>query len=504
MSKTRKQYPENFRTTFGFSTMMWPVAAAATFVTSFFMQYLTDYSGIDQALGKPGFAAAFGTIILLVARIVDIVDDPLQAYIIDNAKEGKLGKYRKFAFANIILVSLAIICIFSIPQGIKSNSVMLCIWVGVFYLMYEFGTAFNTAPPLMQKTSYDTKLRTKWTQMQRIWLVVILVPVYFYIPIVTVVDQSVGNMGRSFSMVCMGMMLVLGIVAFIGVLGMKEKPDKESINGGEKKESLKIREIASMFAKNKPLLVHAIAYFLSNMVFSLSTAINLYFLKWYYSANLLTGVVDNIKFAEISGIYAISGLLPNFIAPFIAGRVVKKCGTYSRATSFCLTLAVGVYTVLTVLFFTGILASSPFIFIGLNFLSAIAIGTAVVPQTLLWTEGADYAEYKTGKKMNAMVNSVNSVLNKALSAIATVLTGSILIAVGYSMDNVTGNYAGDVSSLPQVVQGLGFFITAVPIIVMLGAVFLYKLAYPITPDIQKEMIKALSARRESAAATNEE
>ncbi len=70
MSRVKKQYPADFKTTFAFSTMMWPVSAATILISSFFMQYLTDYSGIDQAVGIAGFAAAFGTVLLLVARIV--------------------------------------------------------------------------------------------------------------------------------------------------------------------------------------------------------------------------------------------------------------------------------------------------------------------------------------------------------------------------------------------------------------------------------------------------
>jgi hypothetical protein len=45
--KEKKAHPNDFKTTFAFSTMMWPVAASTTFIAGFFMQYLSDYSGID-------------------------------------------------------------------------------------------------------------------------------------------------------------------------------------------------------------------------------------------------------------------------------------------------------------------------------------------------------------------------------------------------------------------------------------------------------------------------
>ena len=496
MKKEKKQYPEDFRTIFGFSTMTWSVAASTVFITSFFMLYLTDYSGIDASVGQVGFAATFGTILLLIARVVDIIDDPMQALIIDNAKEGRLGKYRKFAFANVFLVTVSMICIFSIPEIVKSNPVLLCIWVGFFYLMYEMGGAFNTSMPLLQKTTYDIKLRTKISQRMRIWLIVILVPVYFYITLVTAVDQYVDNIGKSFSLVSTVMLLIFGVFSFTGVLCLREKPDTTPGNGEGSKEKLKLKEIGKMFIQNKPLLVHTGAMFLSDMVFNLGTVISVYFLKWYYAADLATGAVDAVKYAGIYGLFALTGLLPNFIAPFFAGKLVKKAGSYARATSFCLLLGVAVNAVKAILFFTGILKASPYIFILLNLLGGLALGTAVIPQTLLWAEGADYAEYKTGKKMSAIVNSVNSVLGKAQSALSTVLAGSVLIAVGYSVNNETGNYAGNIAELPRMISGFGIFLTIVPVVVMLAAYLLYRFLYPITPEMQKEMVEELAARRE--------
>jgi Na+/melibiose symporter-like transporter len=493
--KAKRQYPHDFKTTFAFSTMVWPVAASTTFISAFFMQYLTDYSGIDAAIGKAGIAAAIGTALLLIARIVDIVDDPLQAYIIDNAKEGRLGKYRKFAFANIILVTAAVICVFSIPAFVKSNAVFLCVWIGFFYLMYELGVAFSTTIPLIQKTSYDMKLRTKWMFLMRVWMIVILVPVYFYIPIVTLLNKSVGDLGRSFSLVCVVMMLIFGAVSFVGVLGLREtgggQTDPEAAQ-----ERLKLGEVVGMFIKNKPLLVHAGAFLLSNIVFSLFSGISIYFLKWYYAADLSTGVVDADKYAAIYGIYAIAGLVPNFVAPFISGKVIKKFTTYARATNACLALGVILFAALSVTFFTGALKISPYIFILFSFLSGFIMGTAVIPQTLLWTECADYAEYKTGKKMSALVNSVNNIIGKAQAALSSVITGGILIAIGYSVNSETGNYMGDRAALPGMVFKFGVIMTLVPVAVMAASWLMYKFLYPITPQLQQKIVEELSARKE--------
>lgn len=51
MALIKKQHPDDYKTAFAFPTMTWPVAASAIFITNFFKIYLTDYSGIDNAVG---------------------------------------------------------------------------------------------------------------------------------------------------------------------------------------------------------------------------------------------------------------------------------------------------------------------------------------------------------------------------------------------------------------------------------------------------------------------
>ena len=64
-----------------------------TMVLTIYMVFLTDFSGIDSAMGKVGYAAGFGTLFLLITRIIDAIDDPVQGWIVDSAKECKFGKH---------------------------------------------------------------------------------------------------------------------------------------------------------------------------------------------------------------------------------------------------------------------------------------------------------------------------------------------------------------------------------------------------------------------------
>ena len=100
-----------FRDYFGTATMGLTDGMAAALMTSFFMMYLTDYSG----LGK--FGAIMGSTVLLFSRIFDAVNDPIEGWIMDRAKVGKYGKYKPFIILSILTALVGVTALFFIPAG---------------------------------------------------------------------------------------------------------------------------------------------------------------------------------------------------------------------------------------------------------------------------------------------------------------------------------------------------------------------------------------------------
>lgn len=494
MKRTKKQYPDNFRGRVGFFTVSW-IHGFSTMIFAIFMQFLTDYSGIDAALGKVGFAAAFGTAILLITRIIDAVDDPLQAWIMDRSKERKFGKYRFFTLISVILSGVGIVFMFTLPTAVKSNAVILTVWILFGYILYEMGFAFNGTGPILQKVTTDANVRTRMTAIMRMGVIVAVIPSVFFIPIATALNGSIGNMGKAFSLTCVAIAVFSCVLSLMGTLLIKEPCHGNSVHGKEAEPKLSIKDVWQMLKTNKPLWVHNIAYFLSNMAFGVTSAVLVYFLKWFYCADMATGVVDELQYASIYGIYGVVSLVPNFLTPLIAGFVVRKLGSVDRAMRVCTLLTGIVYGVMFVLFLLGILQMSPMIFIFMNLLGGIAAGTAVIPAMLLNTECADYVEYTTGKNMAAMTTAVNNLVQKGQTAIATVIPGIILMSVGYSVDSVTGAYAGDLAKLPGMVNGLTVVMTLVPLVVSVAAWWIYKKAYPVTPEYRAKMTAELEQRR---------
>lgn len=497
MKRVKKQYPDNLRTKIGFFTISW-VNGFATMVFALFMQFLTDYSGIDAAIGKVGFAAAFGTAILLVTRIVDAVDDPLQAWIMDRSKECKFGKYRRYTLCSVFLIGTGIILMFSLPEGVKSRPVLLWIWVLVGYLLYEIGCAFNGTNPILQKTTTDANVRTRLTALLRMGVILAVIPAVFFIPIATAFNGFVGNMGRSFTITCIIITVFSCALSLLGVFLVKEPYRGKETVSGEESPRLSVKDVWAMLKTNKPLWVHNIAYFLANMAFGISSAVMVYFLKWYYCADLSTGVVDEVRYASIYAIYGVVSLVPNFLTPLAAGFVVKKLGSVDKAMRVTTLLSGIFYGMVFVLNLLGILQLSPIIFILMTLLAGIPASIAVIPSMLLNTECADYAEYTTGRNMAAMTTAVNNLVQKLQAAISTVVPGIILISVGYSVNAATGAYAGDLGQLPGMVQKLTAAISLAPLAVSALGWAIYKFAYPITTEYREKMTAELDRRHSEA------
>ncbi len=85
---------------------------AAIFMSTMFMQYMTDYAGLGA------WGASLATILLLVARLFDAVDDPIQGFIMDSGKVGKHGKYKPFFMISIIMTAVGTILLYALPDGI--------------------------------------------------------------------------------------------------------------------------------------------------------------------------------------------------------------------------------------------------------------------------------------------------------------------------------------------------------------------------------------------------
>lgn len=466
---------------FGVTLMALTDCLAAGLMTSWFMQYLTDYAGIGA------WAAALGSILLVVMRLFDAVNDPIEGWLMDRAKVGKYGKYKPFIIISIICEAAGLAALFFLPEGITSSPVLVTIWVVVAYLIYDVGASFF-APNLVYRTlTMDSNQRGKLMIAPRMLSMIMGMIVGSLINIVRAVNGSVGNMHTSFGLVVLVGAVVAAIISLVGAFLVKEKYHAER----EKDEKVKITDMFRLFKENRALRIRFLATLFSGFIWTFLFATMLYYVKWGYCTDLSTGVVDTARYGTLSLIASMMMLVPLIIGTAIAMPIMKGFKTPIRTMRFVIILEAVPCILLFVLQMIGVLRTSPIIFLSLIAVSATAIGIGYIPGEAMNIECMDYEIYQNGKDRSAFVNAAAKFLDKAQNAISGGLVGAILVAVGYNVDSATDTYIGELANMPTLLNWFIVIMGLVPAILGAISLLIYR-KYPITPEIAQEMKEKLS------------
>ena len=483
MAKIKDPNRVRFTDYLGVTLMSLTDCIAAGLMTSWFMVYLTDYAGLGT------WGALLGSVLLIVMRLFDAVNDPLEGWIMDKAKVGKYGKYKPFIIISIICEMLGLSSLFFIPEGITSTPVLVVIWVVVAYLIYDIGASFF-APNLVYRTlTLDSAKRGKLMIAPRMMSMIMGMVTGSIISIVGGVNEGIGNLHTAFGVTVMAFAVGTGVVSLLGITMVKEKHHAEK---DEKEPAAKFTDIFVMFKENEALRTKFCATIFSGFIWTFLFATIQYYIKWAYCADLTTGAVDADKFGMLSLIASMMMLLPLLLGTAIAMPLMKLFKTPARTHRFVILAEAIPCGILFVLQMVGVLQSSPTILLGMVAISATAIGIGYIPGEALNIEIMDYQIYKNGKDRSAQVNATAKFLDKAQNAISSGLVGVVLVAVGYVVDSVTGDYAGELANIPGMLNWFIVIMGLVPCILGFVALYIFR-KYPITPELAAEMKAKLDA-----------
>lgn len=490
MSRKKKEYPLNGKNLFGLSTMGWMSTGASSFMTSMFMLYLTDYSGIGA------MAAVLGTVLLLVGRIIDAVDDPLQGWIMDRTKPGKLGKYKPYIIISIVITAVSLLALYCLPEFVSANPVLTVIYVLFFYIAYDVGTSFYAQNPLLQTMTQSTDIRAKLTVYPRVFGMLVSIPFAFVLQIIAGVNESVGNMHDSFAIVTAAIVIPVALVSLLGIGCVTE--GRYSADESGEAEKIGIRDIVQMFKTNKAMLVSKGSAIFSGFVWTLIFAATTYYIKYRFCADLSTGEVDSAKFGLMTMLVGMMQMLPMMLGAVVGPVVVRKFGDAMKATVTLNWLQVIGLLLMFGLNLAGVFAlpgaAGAAIYMILLFLVMFFVGCGFVPGSVIGMECMDYGLWTTGKQSNALVESVGKFLEKAQTALSSALVGALLIAVGYVVDSQTDTYLGELSALPGLLNSFMVISALVPAILLIIANIILHF-YPINKEIREQMQKELAERK---------
>ncbi|OQB51902.1 MAG: Melibiose carrier protein [Firmicutes bacterium ADurb.Bin146] len=469
MGRVKKVYPYDFKTGFGITASSSMSIIAGAFISSYFLIYLTDYAG----LGIIG--ATIAPIILAIGRIFDAVNDPLQGWLIDVTPKMKMGKYKFYILLSILISAAGISGLYSIPGAIKTNVPLLYVWILFFYLLFDLGASLNANFALIQTMGANDVRRSKLMLYQRLLAVFLGAAFSSLLVIVNAINSSINNFGKAFSITTVLFMVIALVISLPGILMVKQGDTDVS---KEKEEKVRIKDVLKVFKSNKAFLVHFFGVLVRNFVYTFMTATMAYYTKWAYCVNFETGEVDNARLGTITMATTIIMMLPMLVSAIISPMVLKKIGSNVKVLHLANWLTFGVGILTFVLQLTGVLQLSFIIFAILMGVLSFGNGLCFVPTQAMWIECIDYNQEMSGKPMGGTISALSNFIGKAQAAISTLVVGWVLLFIGYEVDSTTGNYIGDVASIPPMLNWFVFVCAILPAIFAIGAVFIYS-RYPL-------------------------
>lgn len=416
-------------------------------VGSYILFFYTDILGIS---------AAAASMIFLIARTWDAINDPMMASVMDTL-HSKHGKFRPYLKYMPFLIAIITILCFLPLDGLSPTAKIL--FAGGTYILWGMIYTVSDVPywSLSTVMSQDAQQRTKLITFANmgVFAGIGLSPVVF-VPLAEWLGQ--GDQGRGYLLATIVLMAFALPVMLNGFKNTKErvKPPKTKV---------KIKDAVRAVRANKPMFAVLVVFF-CNVFMNITQALNVFF----FTYNL-----GNASLMSIFGIISLASCIGFFIIPSLAKRFKKK---------HLLMTIVAIDIVIRIVWFSVGYSSVfvSFVFIAITMLLYTATGPLI---SAMLAETIEYTELKTGKRNEAVTFSGQTFTGKLSVAIAGGATGVILTWI---------NYAPNQEQTVATTDALFFVVALLPALgSLIRLIVMY--FYNYTEDEYNEVVEKLEERK---------
>ncbi len=441
-------------------------AASNLFFQTFILFLPIFYTDI---FGLP--AAAMGTM-FLVTRIWDAVNDPIMGMIADRTRS-RWGKFRPYIIALAPLLFVGGVLTFTTPDyGTVGKIVFAYLTYTLLMMIY---TAVNVPySALMGVLTPNSLERASASQYRFVAAFVgqmIVSGATLYL---------VGYFGRGNERVgWQWTMGAFGILAAV-LLAITFFTTKERVHPPKGQKANIAQDLKDLF-RNKPWILIAVATVFQLLFAVMRGSSTPYFFKYYvldqqleilsFKVSLNIGTFTS-AFATVGNIATLIGAL---LAIFFARRLDKK-NTYSGFLIASAVISCGFYL---------LEPHNILLIFGLNVIVSFFMGAVSVLQWAIYTDTADYGEWKFGRRATGLIMAASLFALKLGLAFGGTFVGWIL------------DYHGFVSNVAQTesaVYGIRMLMSFYPAVfgVIGGLVMIF---YPLKNRIMVQIEEDLQARR---------
>lgn len=401
-------------------------------IPMFLMTFATE--NLTVAVGVVG-------LVMMLVKVLDGFTDIIAGIIIDNTKSKK-GKARPWMLWMAVPYAITLAAVFYIPEG--ASPVVKIVLLAVLYALSisVFGTIISVARTvLMTRMTNDPKERGQLgvlndgvsailcgllMSLTNVWAMK-----YGYAPVFT----------------------VYAVVAFAAciltyILCRENVGELNDIMIGEKRQSVKLKDLFITLGKNKYAFVLLIYIFILNLANTIIQTGGV-----YYAANVLG---DQMLFSK----YMMFMVIGNIAGFLIAAPLVRKIG--SRKI-FILGSILGAVAAATMFFSHG--RSFALICVCVLVIAVSGITFTTTQIMAMTGECVDYGEWKTGVRAEGVTSAISSIGVKIGGAVGSALLSAAMAAGGY--------ISGAASQTPEAIEAINFAFAGIPMILYAGLAVLY-------------------------------
>ncbi|MFO7637618.1 MAG: glycoside-pentoside-hexuronide (GPH):cation symporter [Clostridia bacterium] len=413
-------------------------------MATYLIVFYTDFLRI------PAFAI---TVLFLVARIWDAVNDPIMGIIVDNTQT-RFGKFRPYLlFVPYVMAAFTILC-FVDPGG---SLLLKIIWAYATYILW--GMSFTAMDiPYWSMTSALTQNfeeRSSIVMFSRTFA-----SIGYFITVVVAYPILVNALGGGSGGWIKTAVLLSVMAILLTNLAFLKTRERAKV---EKREKQTLGKVILLLKANKPLLI----LMLSLLAVEISNAIKIIYPAYYIRYNFDSEALIPVFMA----IYAVFTVFGSIIMPAVAKRLGKKktalVGIVVMSLSSLAHFIAGYGS------FTAIIV--------INAFGAAAFGLANIAMMSMLADTVEYGQWKTGIRAEGMVFSTNIFKTKIASALGGALGALALGIMAYDVDKAI---------TVTMMNGFHAMISLVPAVICILAVIPIR-KYILTEELYERILKEI-------------
>lgn len=426
-------------------------------VSMFLLTYITEVLTVSDAmLLKIGF-------VLTVLRVFDALNDPIMGTLVDNTNT-RWGKFKPLILGGAVTGAVFMVLLFT---DLHLSDTWYIILFAVFYLAWDVFYGANDIAywSMMPALSLDQKERERIGAFARICANVgMFAVVAGILPVTGAMTEAMGSGTKAwFFFAVVVALLMLGFQCFT-LFGVKEH---RSMFKQEGKTTLK--DTIRVIFKNDQLLFTTVAMALFMIGYSTTTSFGTYYFIYAYGDAGMYSV-----FAAVLGVSQLSALT---VFPKFSARFTRKQLYFGATVLVVLGYLIFFFAPVNMVF---IGAAGVLIFVGQAFIQLLML--------MFLADTIEYGQWKTGKRNESVIFSIQPLINKIGGAIASGIVSVTLVISGIN----AAQSAADVT--PEGLLILKLSMLVLPLICILAGYLVYRSKYRIDAQLHRKILEDLRTR----------